>query len=811
MAAVWMWVRSERRRRGPTVLLAAIVALASGAAMAALAGARRADSALERLGAATGQANLQLLPVAEATGDGQVDAAQLAESVELIDEAAAIPGVEDVTHLAYWGITPDPEQACPFGVGIVRSTASHPLAVTVAGRLSGAANAVMIPERLANRFGLRVGSELRLRTVSAARFADWLDGGCAPADGPEIPARVTAVGRTVEDVTEDEETLAVAVGPGFYERYAGEVAGCACNIGVRADLDRLDDVRDALQALYGPYGFTVQPVEQLGDRAIESIGVEVDALRIASLVAAIAGTLVVVQVISRHAAVIAADHQIRRALGMTRGQIAEGTALAVVPGVVTGALAAVLAAALASSFLPRGLAQRAEPDPGIRLDAAVLAGGFVATVLIATAAGWAVGWILALPARQAATRPVRGTIGRLPPHVAFGVRMATNPAGDRARAAAWSSVLAIALAVTGALTVWTVVTSADHLRHTPTLFGVSADFAVNTEVDDPQAAANAAVDAALHDPDVEAVASVLRPSAPDTLEGRGPSGETASVEPQATRYERGLIGPTIQQGRLAAAGDEVVLGRATAAALGVEVGDRVIVARIDKQPVDYVVVGIAVSYGEDVVDQGFHLSETGIKRLAVPCQPADTAASADDEPTCADVEVETVLARAVPGADGDAVADRLGDAGMVPIPPPSIVERFREIGPVPWYSVVMLAALGAVGLMHSSLVTSHRRARELAVTRALGFTPRQAAAAVRWQGLATAAVGLVIGLLAGVLVGRVVWRHLADSTAVVVAVRLPAWVPLLAVVWVIVVALVATARPCARARRTRPAELLRTE
>jgi ABC-type lipoprotein release transport system permease subunit len=811
MAAVWMWVRSEGRRRGPMVLLAAIVALAAGAAMAALAGARRADSALERLGAATGQANLELLPVAEAAGDGQIDAAQLAESVELIDEAAAIPGVEDVTHLAYWGITPDPEAACLFGVGIVRSTASHPLAVTVAGRVSGAADAVMIPERLASRFALRVGSELRLRTVSAARFADWLDSGCAPADGPEIPVRVTAIGRDVEDVTENEETLAVAVGPGFYERYAGEVAGCACQIGVRADPERVDDVRDALQALYGPYGFAVQPVEPLVDRAVETIGLEVDTLRIASLVVAIAGTLVVVQVISRHAAVIAADHQIRRALGMTRGQIAGGTVLSVVPAVVTGALAAVMAAALASSFLPRGLAQRAEPDPGIRIDAAVLAGGFAATVLIAAAAAWAVGWILALPARQAATRPVRGAIGRLPPHVAFGVRMATNPAGDRARAAAWSSVLAIGLAVTGALTVWTVVTSADHLRHTPTLFGVSADFAVNTEVDDPQAAASAAVDAALDDPDIEAVASALRPSAPDSLVGRGPSGATASVEPQGTRYERGLIGPTIQQGRLAAAGDEVVLGRATAAALGVEVGDRVTVARIDKQPVDYVVVGIAVSYGEDVVDQGFHLSETGIERLAVPCQPADTADSAEDEPTCADVEVEAVLARAAPRADRDAVADRLGDAGMVPIPPPSIVERFREIGPVPWYLVAMLAVLGVAGVMHSSLVTSHRRARELAVTRALGFTPRQAAAAVRWQALATAAAGLVIGLVAGVLVGRVVWRNLADTIAVVVAVRLPGWVPLLAVVWVIVVALVATAWPCARVRRSRPAELLRTE
>jgi hypothetical protein len=60
-------------------------------------------------------------------------------------------------------------------------------------------------------------------------------------------------------------------------------------------------------------------------------------------------------------------------------------------------------------------------------------------------------------------------------------------------------------------------------------------------------------------------------------------------------------------------------------------------------------------------------------------------------------------------------------------------------------------------------------------------------------------------------VGRVVWRNLADTSAVVVAVRLPAWVPLLAVAWVIVVALVATAWPCARVRRSRPAELLRTE
>lgn len=277
------------------------------------------------------------------------------------------------------------------------------------------------------------------------------------------------------------------------------------------------------------------------------------------------------------------------------------------------------------------------------------------------------------------------------------------------------------------------------------------------------------------------------------------------------RHERGLIGPTIQQGRLAASGDEVVLGRATAAALEAELGDRVTVTRIDKKAVHYVVVGIAVSYGIDVVDQGFHVTETGIGRLAVAC--ATTTAIADDESEmgCADVDVETVLARTAPGTDRSAVAARLGDAHFVPIPPPSIVDRFRETGPVPWYLAGMLAALGAGGLMHSSLVTGGRRARELAVIRALGLTPGQAAAAVRWQGLATAAAGLVVGLAVGVLVGRVVWWNLADNIAVVVAVRLPAWVPLLAVAWVIVVAFAATAWPSARARRARPAELLRSE
>ena len=809
MAAVWLWVRSERRRRGPAILIAVIVAVAAGTSMAALAGARRADSALDRLGAATGQPNVELVPLAEVTGRGRVDPSELTGSLDLIDEAAAIPGVEDVTHAGFWAISPDPEEECLFGLGLVRSTAPHPFGLAVAGRTTGAADEVVVNETAARELDLRVGTDLQLRSVGAAHSADWIGGdACPPADGPDISVRVTAIVRGVEEVTDSAEP-GFFVGPGFHDRYAGEVAGCACVIAVRADPDRVNEVRPALEALYEPYGFTTRPVEAYTQRAAETIGLEVGTLRVAALVAAVAGILVVVQVISRQAAAVATDHQIRRALGMTRLQIAGGTALSMAPAILCGALVAVIGACLASSSLPRGLASQAEPDPGIRLDAAVLAAGFLSTVLVASAAAAALGWTVTLPVRHHTPRRVRGAIRLFPPHVALGLRMAANPGGDGARAATWSGVLGIALAVTGGLAVWTVVTSADNLRHSPTLFGVSADLAADTEVDDPDAAARAAVDAALADPDIEAVASVLRLST-ETSEASGPSGTTAAVEPEGIHYERGLVGPTIQEGRPAASGDEVVLGRATAAALGAQLGDRVTVTRTDDGLLAYAVVGIAVSYGTDVVDQGFHVTDSGIHRLAVPCRTT-TGTGADEAPSCAEAEVETVLARTRPDADRGAVADRLADTEMAPIPAPSIVDRFREMGPVPWYLAAMLAVLGAAGLMHSSLVTGRRRARELAIARALGFTPAQAAAAVRWQGLATAAAGLVIGLVAGVVVGRIVWRSLAESIGVVVEFRLPAWVLLLAVGWMLVVALVATAWPSVQARRARPAELLRAE
>ena len=669
-----------------------------------------------------------LVPVAEATGRGHIDVARAAESVGLVDEAMAIPGVEAVTHAALGDLAGGrPRLSVRF-----RSRSQHDVPrIRGAGRRSKnrAANEVVINEASASVLGLRVGSELRLRTVRAEHLSAWLATGCVPADGPEIPLRVTAIIRGVErSPTPLSPASRSAQGSTTATPARSQAAPAPSGCGpmpialtTSAPLSRRCTDRTASLC---------DRTNRSTPRAVETIGLEVDALRIAALSVAIAGALVLIQVLSRQATAMAADHDVRRALGMTRPQMAAGSALAVVPAIVTGGLVAVIGAVLASSFLPRGLARRAEPDPGIRVDAAVLAGGLAVTMLIALAAAWTVAGCP--PCQRARVLDGRfvaiGAFATL--HLALGVRMAVDPAGGRGRGPAWSGVVGVAVAVTGALAVWTVVASADHLRNTPKLFGVSADLAVETEEDGPQVA-DTAVAAALASSGIDAVASVLRLSQPDTYAGRGPSGANASVEPQAVRHERGLIGPTIQDGRLSESADEVVLGRATAAALAAEVGDRVTVRRIDGHAVEYSVVGIAVSYEIDVVDQGFQLTESGSSGLSCPVRPPP--AHPTTSRTARTSRSRWCSPAQHPDTDRGAVAAGLGDVDMTPIPPPSIVDRFREIGPVPWYLAAMLAILGAVGLLHSSLAAGRRGARDLAVTRALGFTPGQAAAAVRWQ------------------------------------------------------------------------------
>ena len=104
-----------------------------------------------------------------------------------------------------------------------------------------------------------------------------------------------------------------------------------------------------------------------------------------------------------------------------------------------------------------------------------------------------------------------------------------------------------------------------------------------------------------------------------------------------------------------------------------------------------------------------------------------------------------------------------------------------------------------------------RNRAELAVFKALGFTPRQVSAAVAWEACALALVALLIGVPAGLALATWGWRAIADRLGL----ESPTIVPI-AQVAVVALALIAVANlvaiwPGRRAARLRPGAALRAE
>ncbi len=99
---------------------------------------------------------------------------------------------------------------------------------------------------------------------------------------------------------------------------------------------------------------------------------------------------------------------------------------------------------------------------------------------------------------------------------------------------------------------------------------------------------------------------------------------------------------------------------------------------------------------------------------------------------------------------------------------------------MPRLLAVALAVLGLGGVTHSLLVAGRRRRHDLAVATSLGFTRRQLASTVRWQGVLTVCAAIVVGLPLGALLGRLIWKHVANGVGAVDLVSIP-WTMVLAV------------------------------
>jgi hypothetical protein len=175
---------------------------------------------------------------------------------------------------------------------------------------------------------------------------------------------------------------------------------------------------------------------------------------------------------------------------MTRGQLTAAGLLQVGAAAAAGAVAAAGLAIAASTLMPIGTARLAEPDPGVSVDAAVLAAGAVVIVVLAVARVARSAWRLASgddggPAAAArAGRPrVAGWLAGAgaPVTAAAGVRLALDPGRGRTAAPIRSALTGAALSVLAVTAAFTFGASLLHLVHTPRLYGQTWDAAVDMQ------------------------------------------------------------------------------------------------------------------------------------------------------------------------------------------------------------------------------------------------------------------------------------------------------------------------------------------
>lgn len=777
-AAIGIWVRNEVARRWRTLIALGVLAgLAGGLALAAVAGARRTSTVYERFREATGRSDA----IVFATQIGVMDADY--------GPIRRLPEVEDAGEFALAPITLKglgAGQLAPNDDRLYRTINRPNL---VAGRLPDPrrADELVVNRRAADELALGVGDR-----VTMMASLDLLGTGDA-GPGPSVEATVVGVGDSVMDLVFQGGSPAFTPSAAFLADYPEVPRAGNLVVRLRPGTDVAAFGRRAAEAMGLP-NLPVRDQAEDTKRVTHGTDMERTALLLFAAVVALAGVVLVGQALSRTVYGIAEGGTALRALGLTRRELSAGLVLPLVVTAVTGTFAAAVTAVLLSRWFPVGLAGRLEPDRGISADWLVIGPGAAGVALLALVAATAA----ALRATAAGQRRTS-------------VAPRSRLASALARVAPLPAVIGAGLALRRgegkrALPVRPAIASG-----VAAVLGVLGGFGLLHGIDDalvnPERAGQI-WDAELVGNDNPA------PGVPPELEAEEAVAELATLDRINVEFEgaagvpiyalnpvRGAWAFTLLEGRNPVAVDDVVIGPATAKALGVAVGDTMRTA--DGRELRIVGLGLLPQTPHFSFDQGAWVSAQGF----------DTLALARDGESQRD---ETVLVRFRKGASQkEAVAgleERFGPMFEVETSGvPQDVEYLRNVRPLPRAFAAFLVLLGVGALGHILTSTVRRRRHDLSVLRALGFRPLQVAGCVSWQAITVSLVALVIGIPLGIAAGRWSWRWVADSIPLLYAPPLAASVAVLSVPAALLLANAMAALPARRAARLRPADVLRAE
>ena len=655
---------------------------------------------------------------------------------------------------------------------------------------------LVLTESMARLLEVDVGDTVRFDSWSPEQFASW--SGREPPDeeartylGPTVDLEVVGVTRhPVELTTDDPTAYFTALPPAFWRNYEGTIAEfgfrfLAIDLGEAPSAETQATVANAVREIVGPES----GMEEAGELSGQPVLLTLDFVATAMLALAVAtglaglivGGLLILRTVTR-----AADETAElRSLGMTGTARGRAVTAAAVPSALGAAALTLIVAVASSALVPFGLAGRAEPDPGLRFDTAVVLIGAALTcvLVLAIVAVAAMRTIHRRRAQAAATVRTRTRLRfaelGLPVGPLCGLDLVLG-SSRRGRGANQAAVVGAALAAMAGAGALVLTASTDHLFATPRSFGWTWDYTVPEEV------AEHLVD----DPAVESVGIVR--AGPLTIDGRA----TVTRGISSLKGELPLL---LVDGRQAERG-EVVLGTRTMDDLGVDIGDTIVASGANEEQ-ELRVVGGAVFAG--VID----VPEAG-RGAAMPLEELTRLGLFGEEGD------PTGLIALAEGADREAFARRITEeTGEAPgsVEQPVELARLREIEAFPFLLAAFLTGIGLVAMAHALVVTTRRRRSDIAVLRALGLARRGVYQAVSTQAVVLALLGATIGVPLGIAAGQALWRGLARSLGLVDVVDVP-WPLILGATALAATTLAVLALIPARGLvRTRPAVTLRAE
>ena len=785
MAAANLVVRSLRRNLvGSMLVIALLAGAAGGLATGLLDGADRTRTAAERF-----ISESRLL-------DAMVTDPTL--TLEQTEQIRAIPGVRGASLLSGLALFPDNGKFINLTASLDgRWGTDLDVARIVRGRAvdPAAHDEIVLGEAAARALGVDVGDEARFNSWSPEQLAEWQESEPSEAEeltflGPAIALKVVGISRHPADLSSDDPLSFLTALPfGVWQAYQGRVGEFGFRF-VAVDLG--DDpspaeeaaVADAVRQIVGPAAAFEDAGAQAGGPLMTTLDFVAAALLALAAAVVVGGLVAVALLVLRTVARVAEETALLRALGMTGTEQARATTTALGPAAVAAGVITVAVAVLSSAFMPFGLARRAEPHPGIHVDAPLVVAG------AATTAALLLG-LIALAATRSARRirsEARSGRQRLKPRLApsnvpvgavCGLDLAFGSGRTAGRGANRGAIAGMALASVAGVGALVLGSSVDHLFTTPAAFGWTWDYTIEA----------GAADTLVDDPAVASLGLVT--ATPVSFDGR----------PLMTRGITSLKGELplqIVRGRAAEPG-EVVLAARTMEDLGVDLGDTVMAAGALEER-ELQVVGQAVFAG--VIEA----PEAGWG-AAMPLDQLNELGPAGETE-------ETAVVSVADGVDVAAFGQRLADElGIAPdaVEEPVELARLREIEAFPWVLTAFLVTVGVVATGHAVVTTTRRRRGDLAVLRSMGLARRGVYQAISVQAGALALVGAAIGIPLGVVAGRALWRGLARTLGVVVTVEVPWTAIFLATVATCVVLALLALVPARRVARTPPAHALRAE